>query len=354
MAIAGLLFQIASAVAQSTDAALSGTITDPSAAPVPGVKVVAAHIETGVSTTVATNEAGVFVFAALPPGGYRISAEHSGFRKAVVNGVELEIGARLTLNLSLELGAVAESVEVSAEAGEISYSTATVGTVVTGRKILELPLAGRSTYDLLTTQAGVYGANISGNRTGSLNVTTDGINAQDNLLNGLFNISVSNQIRVDRVEEFRIITSPADAELGRGSGQIQVLTRSGTNAFHGSLWEEHRNTVLTANNFFNNARGHDAVTGQPVSPRDVLIRNQYGGRLGGPIRRNRTFFHGNFDGERQRQRNATTTTVLTPTARRGEYRFFPGALNANAIAIVPTVDLQGNPLRPPTATGDLQ
>src|SRR5207244_2384257 len=116
-----------------------------------------------------------------------------------------------------------ESVEVKTSGlGDLSYTTSSVGSVVSGRKILELPLAGRSTYDLVTTQAGVFGGNINGNRTGSLNITTDGINSQDNLLNGggsgFFNAGVANQIRVDRVEEFRIITSPADAELGRGSG----------------------------------------------------------------------------------------------------------------------------------------
>src|SRR6185295_1401382 len=193
-----------------------------------------------------------------------------------------------------------------------------------------------------TTQAGVYGANISGNRTGSLNVTTDGINTQDNLLNNLFNIGVANQLRVDRVEEFRIVVSSTDVELGRGSGQIQVVTRTGSNRFHGSVFEEHRNTALNANTWFNNQLGTDLITGQAVAPRDILIRNQYGGRLGGPIRKNKTFFNGYYEGEKQRQKNSTNTTVLTPTARQGIFRFFPGVQNTNAGALIPTVDLQGN------------
>src|SRR5262249_27739573 len=152
---------------------------------------------TGVVTKTESNDSGVYVFPALPPGNYRVEAQHPGFRRAAASGVTLEINDRITLNIALELGSTSEVIEVQAgSSGDLAYSTASVGSVVSGRKILELPLAGRSSYDLLTTQAGVYGANISGNRTGSLNVTTDGINSQDNLLNGLFNITVANQARV--------------------------------------------------------------------------------------------------------------------------------------------------------------
>ena len=340
--------------AQTTDATVSGTVTDSSGAHVAGVQVAAVHTETGVATNTATNATGVYVFAALQPGTYNFTAEHPGFRKTLLTAVTLEIGAKLTANMTLELGATTETVEVQSSAAIIGYATSSVGNVVSGRQVLELPLAGRSTYDLISTQAGVVGANVSGNRTGSLNVTTDGINAQDNLLNGLFYIGVANQIRVDRVEEFRIVTSPTDVEMGRGAGQIQVITRSGTNNFHGSVWEEHRNTALNANNWFNNSRGNDPVTGQMVSPRDVLIRNQYGARMGGPLKKNRTFFNGYYEGERQRQRNSTTATVFTDAARRGIYRFFPGVQNANANALAPTVDLSGNPVKPAGATGDLQ
>jgi len=150
---------------------------------------------------------------------------------------------------------------------------------------------------------------------------------------------------MDRIQEFRVVTSPADVELGRGSGQVVLLSRSGTNAFHGSLFEEHRNTALNANNYFNNLRAQD---------REALIRNQYGGRVGGPIFKNRTFFHFHFEGLRQRSQNSVTSVVYTETARRGLFRFYPGAINANALAARPTVDLNGNPVRPSMATGDLQ
>jgi carboxypeptidase family protein/TonB-dependent receptor-like protein len=322
-----------------TDATVSGTVTDPTGAHVVEVKVTALNIATGIVTMTRTNEAGVFVFPALQPGMYRFTAEHSGFHNAVANDVALEVGSKLTLNLPLELGTTTESVEVQGVASMVNTSNATVGDVINGKKLLDLPLAGRSSYDLIITQPGVIqggGYNINGNRGGAVNFTTDGINSVDNLLPGSFQL-YSNLVSVDRAEEFRVVTSPADAELGRGVGQIQMITRSGTNSYHGSLWEEFRNTDLNANDFFNNLNG---------TPRNVLHQNQYGVRMGGPVRRNRTFFNGIYEGQRQRQVIATTQTVYTQTARNGIFRFFPGQVNGNAIAAVPTVDLQGNPVAP--------
>lgn len=330
--------------AQGIDAVLSGTVTDPSGAAVPGVRVSAENVRTGVVFTTTSNEAGVYLFAALPPGVYRITAEHTGFRRFVYNEVVLEVGARLSLNIPLELGTTAETVEVTAQAETaLGYVTSSVGGMVAGRMVTDLPIPARNSLSLVYIQAGVVGDNFSGARIGTLNITLDGINVQDNRIN----VGVSSPIftSTDRIEEFRVITSPADAELGRGSGQIQMVSRSGTNEFHGSLFETHRNTVLTANTFFNNQRG---------DPRNFLIRNQFGGRLGGPILRNRTFFHTVLEFQRQRTRDAVNSTVYTEPARRGIFRFFPGVRNGNAIATIPTVDLAGNPVRPPQATGDLQ
>jgi hypothetical protein len=248
---------------------------------------------------------------------------------------------------------------VTAAATELNVSSASIGSAMESRRILDLPLVGRSAYDLLSTQPGVVingtnGVNINGSQTGAINYTTDGINTQDNLLNGAFNTMVSNTVSVDRVEEFRIVTSPADAEYGRGSGQVQMITRGGTNQYRGSAWEELRNTNLNANDWFNNAAGLNPITHQQQAPRNVLIRNQFGLRFGGPVKRNKTFFNGIWEGDHQNQRVAVNQTVYTPTARQGLFRFFPGATNANAAASVPTVDTSGNPVQPSTATGPLQ
>ncbi len=133
-----------------------------------------------------------------------------------------------------------------------------------------------------------------------------------------------------------------------------MITRAGTNQYHGSAWEELRNTDLNANDWFNNAAGLNPITRQQQAPRNVLIRNQFGLRFGGPVKRNKTFFNGIWEGDHQNQRVAVNQTVYTPSARQGLFRFFPGATNANAAAIVPTVDTSGNPVQPPAATGPLQ
>ncbi len=347
-ATASLLLSLSLSVfGQGAEAALTGIVTDPAGAVLPNVKVSAENTATGVAANAVSNDAGIYLFPSLPPGVYRVTVEHTGFQKMIRNDVLLEVGGKLTLNLTLTVGATSETVEVKSNPADtqLGYQTSSVGNVVTGKKILELPLQGRNALDFIGLQAGVVGDNFSGTRSGALNITLDGVYTQDSFFNGIGAANLANTINVDRIQEFRVVTSPADVELGRGSGQIILLSRSGTNAFHGSLFEEHRNTALNANNYFNNLRAQD---------REVLIRNQYGGRVGGPILKNRTFFHFHFEGLRQRSQNSLTSVVYTETARRGLFRFYPGALNANALAARPTVDLNGNPVRPSTATGDLQ
>jgi len=347
------------ALAQTTDATVSGTVTDPSGAFVANSVVTALNVETAVSTTTRANTSGVYVFPALPPGKYQLSGEHPGFRKTTVHDVELAVGSQLTFNIGLTLGQTTETVEVQATVTEVNASSATVGQVMEDRKILDLPLVGRSAYDLIATQPGVIATgtesvNINGQSTGAINYTTDGINTQDNLLNGAFNTNVSNTVDIDRVQEFRVVTSPADVEYGRGGAQVQLVTRGGTNAFHGSAWEEFRNTDLNANDWFNNASGVNPLTGAMNAPRNVLVRNQFGLRVGGPVKHGKTFFNGIWEGDHQNQRVAVNQTVLTPAALQGQFRYFPGAQNENVTGLAPTVTTGGAPLAPASATGPLQ
>jgi len=334
-----------------TDATVSGTITDPSGAHVGSATITAVNTGTGATAVVQSNEAGIFVFPALTIGTYRFTAEHPGFRKADIPDVVLAVGSQLTVNIPLELGQTTETVEVQGAVTEVNASSATVGTVVEERKILELPLVGRSAYDLLATQPGVItigsaeSVNINGQQTGAINYTTDGINTQDNLLNGAFNTNVSNTVSIDRVEEFRVVTSPADAEYGRGGAQVQLVTRGGTNAFHGSAWEEFRNTDLNANDWFNNAEQRNS-SGALNAPRNVLVRNQFGTRFGGPVKHNKMFFNGIWEEDHQNQRVATNSVVYTPSALAGNFRFFPGAQDQNANGQVPTVNTSGTPIQP--------
>jgi len=350
----------AAACFAQTDATVSGTVTDPSGAHVAGAVVSAVNTATGVTANSQTNEAGIFVFPALPVGSYRFTAEHAGFRKASIPDVDLAVGAQLTVNIGLEIGQTTETVEVQAAISEVNASSATIGTVMEEKKILDLPLVGRSAYDLLATQPGVINigsaesVNINGQQTGAINYTTDGINTQDNLLNGAFNTNVSNTVSIDRVQEFRVVTSPADAEYGRGGAQVQLVTRGGTNAYHGSAWEEFRNTDLNANDYFNNAAGVNPITGAMNAPRNVLVRNQFGLRLGGPVKKNKMFFNGICEEDHQNQKVSTNPIVYTPTALQGIFRYFPGAQSENATGVTPTVSTSGVPIEPASATGPLQ
>ncbi len=347
------LVGVTPAFAQTTDAMLSGAVRDPSGAVVPRAALTAQNLATGVLTKTTSSDSGIY-WLALQPGVYRLTAEHAGFRKLVYNDLPLDVGARLNLNLTLQIGEVTESVEVNAaEATALAAASSSVGFVIGGEELESLPLPDRNVLGLASLAGGVVANNFNGSRRGALNITLDGINVQNTSVNaGLGTLGGFKS--TDRIAAFRVVTSPADAEYGRGSGQIQMLSRSGANEFHGSLFESHRNTVLNANPWFNNQRGVDPTTGAPISPRDILIRNQFGGRLGGRLIRNKTFFHVLFDGQRERTKNSVPSTTLTEPARRGLFRFFPGVQNGNANAAVPTVDLSGNPLRPAQATGALQ
>ncbi|HLH00677.1 MAG TPA: carboxypeptidase regulatory-like domain-containing protein [Bryobacteraceae bacterium] len=330
-----------------TDARVSGTVSDPSGAAVVAATVTALNTSTGAATPVTTNEAGVYTMPSLPPGNYSFTAEHPGFRKAVIADVVLQVGTVLTLNMGLDLGQTTETVEVQATATAVNATSASVGSVVEGKKLLDLPLAGRSAYDLLLTQPGVQlGTNfyLNGNQGNATSFTMDGISAMDNLHNSAFYL-YSNVVSVDRAEEFRVVTSPADAEYGRGSGQVQMVTRGGTNRFVGSTYWEVRNAEFNANTYFNNVQG---------SPRSQLKQNNYGIRFGGPVKRNKTFFNGIYEPYKQRNFTTRNSLVYTAPARDGIYRFFPGALNQNATGANPTVDLSGNPVTPSGATGALQ
>ncbi len=303
------------------------------------------NTRTGVAVRTTSNDVGAYSFPTLPAGEYRLEAEKQGFRRTTLGGIRLEVGARVNIDVRLELGSTTEIVEVSADADNpVNYVTSSVSGVITERKVLDLPVSSRNVLNLTTTMAGTVGANFNGTRRGNLNIQMDGINVQD----ARINVGVSSTIfaSVDRVAEFRVVTQPVDAELGRGSGNVQMITRSGTNEFHGSLFNFHRNTVLNANNWFNNANGRDPRTGEPISPREILIRNQFGGRIGGPIVKNRTFFHFLYEGQKIRQRQTVTSTVWTSPMRQGLFRFFPGVQNGNLNAARPTVDEQGNPVSP--------
>jgi hypothetical protein len=340
----------ASAYSQTSNATLGGTVSDASGALIPGVSITATNIATGIVNSVISNDAGAYQFASLQTGTYTVTAELPGFQTQTRNGVALGVSQQVRLNFTLQVGAVTQAVEVSIAADTlIATSSSSVGTVLPEYKVRDLPLGGRNVMDLLTATGGTgptednFDGNFAGGRLSSVNVTRDGFNVTDGRYN--YGALTSTYTSPDLVEEIRVITAPVDAEFGRGSGQVQMVTRSGSNQFRGSAFWTNRNSALDASKWFNNFNG---------VKKDYENRNQFGIRLGGPIIKNKTFFFFLIDEQRYMIRQTFVGNVLTPLARQGIYRFFPGADNQNATQINPTVDREGNPVRPASATGDLQ
>ncbi len=334
--------------AQGNDAVVSGNVLDSSGAAIPTTAIKAVNLNTGVQTMVTSNTSGVYLFAALPPGDYRLSAEKDGFKTLVLNQTTLRAGDHLEQNLVLSVGTTKESVEVVANSDSVNYLTSSQGGLLNSQRIQDLPVSGRNAMELVATQAGLVstssGVNMNGARTDMMAITLDGTNIQDNaVLTSITGQMISTT--VDRVEEVRVVTSPADAEFGRGSGQVQLISRSGTNKYHGSVYDFAHNTDLNANTWANNRSG---------IARNVQVLNQVGARVDGPIRKNKTFFFALFETSINHTQTPTTDTVLTSAAREGIFRFYPGIQNGNANANNPSVDLSGNPVSPRGATGPLQ
>jgi hypothetical protein len=343
------------ALSQTFNASLGGTVEDSSGALIPNAVVTATGIETGVTSKSTTNSSGNYEFPSLQQGNYRVSAQANGFKEFVFQRVVLDVGAQVRLNFTLTVGASNTAVEVAAAAeSPLLTTSAVVGGIITGDEILHLPLIDQNAANLALTQAqfagGIGGGvSVAGGSTMTLATTVNGISVSNNRLDragGLLSFQLTQT--VDMVEEVKVTSSPADAENGRSLGSVSMIVRSGTNKFHGSLVDGLRNTDLDANTFWNNFS-------QPYIPRQILIRNQFAARLGGPIRRNKTFFFVLYDGNRQRTSATATNIVLTGPARQGNFRFFPGAINSNYSATSnPVVDASGNPVMPSTATGPLQ
>ncbi len=293
--------------AQATTS-LSGTVTDESGAAIPAATATLTSVQTGAVRSVQTDERGFYQFLQVPPGAYDLQAEMEGFRKGVVAAIELLVDSPATANVSLEIGAVSEVVTVEADAVALNTTDATVGNAFNETKVRQLPLLTRNVVELMSLQTGVnQTGEVLGARKDQNNVTLDGVDVNDQQSPEPFGSVLP--VPLDSVQEFRVTTGGGNADVGRSSGgQVSLVTKSGSNEFHGSLYEFHRNTATAANTFFNNSSGVE---------REKLIRNQYGFSVGGPIIKDRAFFFFNYEGRRDARSASQLRTVPSETLKQG-------------------------------------
>ena len=360
-------------------ATVTGTVTDTSNALLPGVTVKATAVDTAVVTTTVTNDAGAYTFSNLLPGKYTLSASLPGFQTKNITDIQLSQNTQYRFNFQLNIADVNTQVEVSVSGQDVlATSGATVGQVLPEQKVRDLPLVGNNVLDLITVMSGVE--NIAGSTTvfgrenttfagisaSNITVARDGIMVQD--VRYPTGINSATTINPDLVGEVRLILAPVDAEIGRGNGTIQIATRSGTNRYTGSAVWTVRNTALDPNSWGNN-RNQTLAPGSPPGTVPQAIEpdwsNTHQGTVsfGGPIIRNRTFFFGLFDFNTNHQRSSTQTTVLTPCARRGIFRYYDNWNSGNVFTqaspvpappppapppIRPSVNVNGMPVAPTT------
>jgi hypothetical protein len=307
------IFCLASLYGQNLTS-LNGTITDASGGTVLGATVTLESTTTGAGRTTSSDAAGAYSFPQLTPGIYKLTASAKGFNTATVEDVRVLVSSPATLDLRLEVGATSQTVEVSADATQVSTQDAALGNALGTRPILQLPLEGRNVVGLLSLQPGVTflgegsenfrNGSVNGGKSDQANVTLDGVDVNNQETRSAFTSVL--RVTLDSVQEFRVITSNATANFGRSSGaQINLVTKSGTNSLHGSTYEYHRNTITTANSFLNNAA-------TPGVQRPKLIRNVFGASAGGPVVKNRAFFFLNYEG--RRDASAKAAERLVPTA----------------------------------------
>src|SRR5215467_13720411 len=322
------------------NAALTGTVSDATGAFIPGVEVTAKNINTGITDTRLSNETGNFVFPSLQPGNYTLSATLSGFQPATYNNVVLGQGQQVRLNFTLQVGAAAQSVEVTIAADTLLATTSSsVGNVLTDKDVLSLPLATRNVLDMLQTTAGVvyttnaFGAsvpNFGGTAIGSVNTTRDGLTTNDGRYNSSNGAYSAIFMSPDMIEELRVSSNNVDPTLGRGAAQVQTRTRSGTNEIHGAAFYTNNNSFLNAQTYFQNLQG---------AAKNYGNRNQFGGRVGGPIIKNKAFFFVLTDDQRYMGKVTQGTLVLTQLARQGIFRYMNnGQRNGGTSATQPSVD----------------
>src|SRR6266446_3096952 len=312
--------------AQVAGGTITGTVVDSSGRVMPNVGVSITNLATGINRTVTTNEDGLYIAPNLLPASYELTFTAPGFKTDVRTGIELTVGATVTLNTTMQVGGSKETVQVQTEAPDVQLATSDISAVVNATTVRELPLNGRSWTDLATLQPGVnriltqpdfaagtdrgnrgFGQQltISGARPQQNNYRLDGVSLND-YANGAPGSVLGGSLGVDAIQEFSVLTSNYSAEYGKTSGGVvNAITRSGTNQIHGSAYEFLRNSALDSKNYFD------------VGKIPPFKRNQFGGAIGGPIVKDHTFFFADYEGIRRSKGITTVATVPSAAARGG-------------------------------------
>ena len=324
---------------------LRGTVTDPAGSVIVGAQVTIANSSTGFTRSVSTASDGTYVFVEVPPGSYTLTVEMKGFQKHERLGMELRVDLPATVNVQLRVGTVAEVVSITAEAPTLNTTDASIGHTMGNNEIAELPIQAENMPLLLSFQPGVVynGTNlltdyydtragaVNGERSDQNNINLDGVSINDEF-NGFAFTGVLPTTQFS-VEEFRVTTSNYGASEGRSAGaQINMVTKGGTNNFHGEAYEFNRNTVGEANEYF--LKASQLENGQANVPQK-LVRNVFGGAVGGPIIKDRLFFFANYEGHRIAQGSSQVRVIPSATLRQGIIQYLcqettPGQLNTSA------------------------
>ena len=308
----------AAAAAQLNTGRIVGTVQDPSKAAIPQATVVVTDTATNLSVTVITNERGDFVVTPLNPGIYRVTVTMDGFQTAVVEAAEVQVGQSARVDVELTLGALTESTVVTSATPLLDTESGTLGHVVTNTQIVNLPLNGRSFYELARLTPGavllpgggnllriranyISGTAVSGVRGSQTTFMLDGVDVTDHHQGGSLI-----QTSVDALQEFKVQQSAYSAEFSQAGGALNATTKSGSNQFHGALFEFMRDDRFDARNFF-------------ARETEELKRQQFGGTIGGPLLRNRTFFFASYEGMRERQGLVFNNIVPTAAMRAGDF-----------------------------------
>jgi hypothetical protein len=332
--LASLILTTGNAFGQTGNGQVGGVIEDPSKALIPGVTITLTNTGTGVIATQVSNETGSYNFASVAPGTYSASAMLPGFKTSVANNIQVGVSAQVRVNFTLEVGAVDSRVEVSVSSEQLlAEASASVGDVLPAQRALDLPLVGGDVLDIVRILPGYRQSQFSlpgfamydtfaGQTLDTVNVTRDGMSVNSGRYDPrTYGLSTTTQINPELVGEIRLVLAPVDAELGRGTSQVQIQTRGGTNRYTGSAVWRVQNSALNANSWGNNNDVDANGNWAPTRP-DWRNANNITATYGGPVIRGKTFFFVSWDQQLSNTRSLQNNTVWTDAARQGIFRYW--------------------------------